>query len=99
MDAPLKQLLSDIRSVFSDAKIYLFGSRATGRARPDSDYDLIIISKNFEKTPFIDRAAEVWKRSDAQMGADLLCYTPDEFSKISKTSAVIKDAMADAVLL
>lgn len=99
MEMALAQLLSDIRAHYSDAKIYLFGSRATGRARPDSDYDLIIISRQFEKTPFIDRAAQIWLKSDAQLGGDLLCYTPDEFSKVSKTSAVIKDALRDAVLL
>ena len=99
MEMALAQLLSDIRAHYTDAKIYLFGSRATGRARPDSDYDLIIISRQFEKTPFIDRAAQIWLKSDAQLGGDLLCYTPDEFSKVSKTSAVIKDALRDAVLL
>jgi len=99
MDEPLNQLIKDIRLLFSDAKIYLFGSRATGRARPDSDYDLIIISKKFEKIPFIDRAVQIWMKSDAQLGGDLLCYTPTEFSKISKTSSVIQDAMKDAVSL
>ncbi len=98
-DERLNQLLTDIRAAFADAQIYLFGSRATGRAREDSDYDLIVVSRKFQKTPFIDRAAEIWRQSDAPIGADLLCYTPDEFSKVSKTSAVIKDALKDAVLL
>ena len=99
LDERLNQLLTDIRAAFADAKIYLFGSRATGRARPDSDYDLIVISGHFQKTPFIDRAAEIWRRSDAPIGADLLCYTPDEFSQVSKTSTVIKDALKDAILV
>ncbi len=99
MDERLKQLLYDIRSLFSDAKIYLFGSRAKGTAHEYSDYDLIIISKDFKKTDFVDRGGIIWRHSDAPIGADLLCYTPEEFKRVSKTSIILKDAMKHAVML
>lgn len=99
MDKRLEQLLADIRILYSDAKVYLFGSRATGRAREDSDYDLIIISSKFNNIPFVNRAGEIWRFSDAPVGADILCYTPEEFARISKTSIVLKDAMKHAIPL
>ena len=32
--------------------VILFGSRATGRARPDSDYDIAVLSRDFGKNRF-----------------------------------------------
>lgn len=41
-------LRSKLHAVFAKypevAAVYLFGSRATGRARPDSDYDLAVVA-------------------------------------------------------
>lgn len=99
MDEDLNQLLRDIRKRFHDAKIFLFGSRAKGNATQDSDYDLIVISKKFEKTPFVNRAGEIWLHTDAALAADMLCYTPEEFARQSKISIVLKDAMKHAVPL
>jgi len=99
MDQELKQLLEDIRKLYRDAKIYLFGSRARGDFDKDSDYDLIIVSKEFKKTPFVNRGGTIWRNTDAALAADMLCYTPDEFEKVRKTSIVIKDAMRHAVPL
>ncbi len=46
-DPVLIQFLGKTRSLRSKIiKIYLFGSRARGTERPDSDYDLLLIVKN-----------------------------------------------------
>jgi uncharacterized protein len=45
-----KNLLLNIKTVihsfFPDAKVLLFGSRARGDERKDSDYDLLVITKS-----------------------------------------------------
>ncbi|MBI4360973.1 nucleotidyltransferase domain-containing protein [Candidatus Micrarchaeota archaeon] len=99
MDEKLSALLKDIRLLFSDAKIYLFGSRAKGTAKAQSDYDLIIISQKFKATPFVNRGGLIWRHTDVPIVADLLCYTPDEFQKVSKTSVIIKDVLQHATPL
>ncbi len=99
MDQRLIALLEDIRKIYQNSRIYLFGSRARGDAKENSDFDLIIINEKFNETPFVDRAGEIWLKSDVIIPADLLCYTPEEFERISKTSIVLKDAMKHAVLL
>ncbi len=42
-------ILDKLRRIFANypeiAAVYLFGSRATATARPDSDYDLAVVSK------------------------------------------------------
>lgn len=99
MDEELKQFKTDIKNAFLDAKILLFGSRAKGTARPDSDYDLIIISKAFENISPIERPYKVWMKSTANIAADLLCYAPNEVDKIAKSSVVLRDALKYAVAI
>jgi len=39
----LQAILDRLASNLSPFRIYLFGSRAEGRARPDSDFDLVVV--------------------------------------------------------
>lgn len=97
MDSELKQLLADIRKLYSGAKVYLFGSRARGDYREHSDYDLIVVSAKFGKTHFLKRTGNIWRNSDAGIAADIFCYTPEEFKRVSKESIVIRDALKYAL--
>lgn len=40
---PLDALLERIITRLAPEEVWLFGSRAEGRARPDSDYDLLVV--------------------------------------------------------
>ena len=39
----LQAILDRLASALQPFRIYLFGSRAEGRARPDSDFDLVVV--------------------------------------------------------
>ncbi len=41
--AALKAVLNRLAEALRPFRIYLFGSRAEGRARPDSDFDLLVV--------------------------------------------------------
>lgn len=60
----------------------LFGSYARGEARPYSDIDLVVISQDFEKWPFIERL-QMLSRATLAVGEPLevLGYTPEEIRK------------------
>jgi predicted nucleotidyltransferase len=62
--------------------IILFGSRARGEARPDSDVDLLVV----EKMPFSARRSrrkEIYRLTSAlrhmPISKDILVYSRDEF--------------------
>ena len=97
MAEEVMKFVSDVKKNFTGAKVLLFGSRAKGNARRGSDYDFIIISKKFKKIDFVDRAYEVWKKTNAIITAGLLCYSPDEIEKTAKKSLVLQDALKYAV--
>jgi HEPN domain-containing protein/predicted nucleotidyltransferase len=66
---------------YDPEKIILFGSRAEGRDREDSDIDLVIV-KETDKRP-LDRRIEVETLlADRAVPIDLIVYTPDEIRRL-----------------
>ncbi|MBI4321131.1 MAG: nucleotidyltransferase domain-containing protein [Chloroflexi bacterium] len=65
------------------ATLYLFGSRARGTGRPDSDFDIAAVSKEFQRYHRTERAVEGWslwlEAGGWGKGLDLHCLTPEEF--------------------
>lgn len=62
---------------YDPERVILFGSHATGRAREDSDFDLLIV-KHDERRP-LDRRLEVERLlADRRVPIDLVVYTPRE---------------------
>ena len=81
MNPPTDDLMSDIvRRIVETAqpdKIILFGSRARGDARPDSDFDVLVIKESSE--PGYRRDALLYLALvglNAQV--DVMVYTPEE---------------------
>ncbi len=68
---------SKLRTGFEVERIILFGSRARGNARPDSDFDVLVIADS--STPFVRRQAEARQLlGHRKFPLDLLVYTPEE---------------------
>lgn len=77
----LEEIKSKLIQEFNPNKIYLFGSRATFNARPDSDYDLLVV---VEKSK-LDRHDRNVKASlallDVDASVDVFVYTQAEFDE------------------
>ena len=87
----LSAAISPIAASFGVEKLYLFGSRARGDARPDSDYDFLI-SKGQVRTLFLHAAL-------CQALEEALCAPVDLITDTSSDTALIEQARKDAVLL
>ena len=73
----LDKMVSRVRRVARPEKIILFGSRARGEARPDSDFDLLVIKKS--KRPRFKRSAEIYAAlADLPAEVEVMVYTPGE---------------------
>jgi predicted nucleotidyltransferase len=80
--------------------VFLFGSHATGRAAPDSDYDLIVVNRAFEEIPRLKRhygMHDLFYEVGGDAPLDLILLTPEEFefakSRITLVSAVLPEAI------
>ena len=83
--------VSPIAADYGVEKLYLFGSRARGEERPDSDYDFLI-SKGKVQTLFLHAAL-------CQALEDVLQAPVDLVTDTSSDRALIEQARKDAVLL
>ena len=75
------------------SKGILFGSRATGMARSDSDYDLLIVS---------DIPEEVRKtvtRHPLGKKIELFVYTPEEFIQIEKQDPALSKLITKGIVM
>ncbi|MGQ0504601.1 MAG: nucleotidyltransferase domain-containing protein [Myxococcaceae bacterium] len=61
---------------------YLFGSYARGEANADSDVDLIVVAAS--ERSFVDRIRDFVDVVDEFAPADIIIFTPQEFSRLRK---------------
>jgi predicted nucleotidyltransferase len=79
----MEEIVRRIVATAHPHKIILFGSRARGDARPDSDIDLLVIADSTE--PRYRRAAPLYGvLSDILAPMDILVYTPEEVKEWSE---------------
>lgn len=76
----LRQIVLRLTSQFAPRKILLYGSRATGTARFNSDYDLLIVWR--DEDPPAARAATVRRALlDLKIPLDIAVVTPREYER------------------
>ncbi|MBL7159811.1 nucleotidyltransferase domain-containing protein [Candidatus Microgenomates bacterium] len=77
----LKKIVEALKA-YKPEKIVLFGSVATGKFRPDSDFDFLIIKKGVDELRKGERYSQVSKLLGShKLPMDLLVYTPYEIKK------------------
>ena len=73
----LHEVVERIKESEKPNRIILFGSRARGTARPDSDFDLLVIKESSE--PRYRRSAPLYtKLADLPIEVEIMVYTPNE---------------------
>jgi uncharacterized protein len=71
-DPKLKRLLDALVSDVDPIAIWLFGSRARGEERPDSDYDLLVVFPDHASGKHMDPGALAEVAWRARVGADVI---------------------------
>lgn len=80
----VKSLKETLENHIEVEKIYMFGSRARGDYNSESDYDIAVVSPDFEKKSFQARQEEIRPIVREVLGLvslDVVCYTPEEFEE------------------
>jgi predicted nucleotidyltransferase len=84
----LKKLLEPVSS-----KGILFGSRSTGKARSDSDYDLFVVSETPEEVMKIGRGHPLGR------AVELVVWTSDQYQDIRKTDSSLEEKIKQGLVL
>ena len=76
---PIAPLIERIVAFLAPEEIWLFGSRTEGRARPDSDYDLLAVLSDDTPEPALD-LMKAWELTcGLGVPADLVPFTRSDF--------------------
>jgi predicted nucleotidyltransferase len=92
-----REALPKLMEEFKPERVIMFGSRAKGTGKRDSDIDLIVISPYFKRIPFLKRMPLVLKKVPFSRHVDYLCYTREEYEKIKNESSVVMDALKNSL--
>ena len=103
VDPRINLIAAEIQAQIPQAQVRLFGSRARGTARPDSDVDLLITVPDrwLAGHDRLRVLGDLWRRcSSHQLPLDLLLYSQAEVQERNKYhSAVTTQAYLEGILL
>ena len=78
-------------------KVIFFGSRAKGTFKRNSDYDFILVSKDFKGEKFTDRISKIYPYWKYNESIEPLCYTPQEFNKLKNQITIVREAVKEGI--
>lgn len=87
-EAVLRRVKESVEEVVGVESIYLFGSRARGDYSKGSDFDIAVVSEEFEGMERQERYEAVVGSVREAVGdrpVDIICYTPEEFEEGSES--------------
>ncbi len=98
-DDRVRSFVERIKQEYRIEKIIFFGSRVRGENLEDSDYDIIVVSKDFQGVFFTDRISELSRYWSHDIPLEVLCYTPEEFREKSKQISIVREAVRDGLTI
>src|SRR5688572_21343492 len=81
-EAALSAVVSKLVSALNPLAVYLFGSRAERRARPDSDFDLVIVLENQTPEAQLTHEAVYAPLCGSGIGCDVVPCLVSEFEEV-----------------
>jgi len=97
IDGKTMKYLREFKKKTGVEKIVVFGSYARGNPTKDSDMDLILVSKKYEKKDFPSRCKGLWLKWNLGVPVDFLPFTPKEFKKYSKETSIVTEALKHGI--
>lgn len=97
VDVKVRNFIKKLRKVLNIDLAILFGSRARGDYLEDSDYDVLIVSRDF-KGKIVERLSGLYDYWDYfPLDIEVLCYTPEEFEKMKGRIGIVQEALKEGV--
>lgn len=93
----LKKFKTDLSKKITIDRMILFGSRAYGKPHRWSDFDIVIVSKNFKAIDSLKRSIGIHSIWNLDYPVDFLCYSPDEFNRLKRQISVVREAVKKGI--
>lgn len=93
----LDTFAASLRESFSISAVVVFGSRATGEDLEESDYDILVLSPDFEAFPPPDRVIRLLEAWPGLVALEPVAMTPEEFSEAE--GALVWDILDEGLVI
>jgi predicted nucleotidyltransferase len=99
-DVALGEIVRRLAEAYQPERIYLFGSRARGKAEPDSDYDLLVVVPDAARPERRQSRLAYQALWGTGRGADVLVWTRKAFeSRLHLRASLPATVVAEGRLL
>jgi|SRR3989338_6670136 len=95
----IKEFIKRLQKDFTIKRVVLFGSRAAGIEKEESDFDLIIVSDDFEDMNIFKRSAKMYDYWALPIPVDFICLTTKEFNTLRKKISIVSIALEEGIIL
>lgn len=97
----LDKIIEAVLKVIKPDKIILFGSQVRGEARPDSDYDILVIKSGISPEEERSIAQNIYiNLIGVNAGVDIIVKTPESIERSKKKFiSVIKEALNEGIII
>jgi len=99
-DERIEDFIKRVRAKYRITRAIFFGSRARGDHLVDSDYDIVLVSPDFQGVFFSQRSAwmyDFWTHWPLEI--EPLCYTPEEFETKKDQIGIVSEAIKEGIPL
>jgi len=96
----VREFAARLHEQLGASRVLLFGSRARGDARDDSDYDFIVISPEFGNVDVFRRSIglwDIWRAAGGDSPTDFICLTPEEFERARAQITLISAVLPESI--
>lgn len=98
LKAELERIVNILKNRIHPEKVILFGSLASGRLRPESDIDLLIVQDS--KESIFERVKRLESTLERRYAADLIVLTPKEVKTLlDSDNRYLKDIFSNGKVL
>lgn len=80
LDPKLEQITKTLKEAFATSRLFLFGSRANGTHRADSDYDFVMVIPNLKNRHSAEIKARSLVLNQHAVSADIFIYSDKDFN-------------------
>lgn len=94
-DENLHKIYTLIKKEINPSKIILFGSKSTGKTKPDSDYDILILLKDLKNEREITRKIYfTLLKNNISEPVDIIAVEEEKYKKHKETPGFIYKSIA-----
>lgn len=91
--------VENLKEDYSIERVIFFGSRTRDDYLECSDFDMIVVSADFEGIFFTDRISKMYKYWESPKSLEVFCYTPEEFERKRNQLCIVKKAVETGITI